>query len=193
MAFAIVAAVVIATALLLAVPVDIEFDAAWPDTEKNRINGRWGFGALSFRLDGVTAGSKTPQPRPDAAERPRAGKTGSVRVLRALRQRPFRHRLLRFARSLWRAVHKRDVSLNIRIGTGDPAETGRLWGIFGPLSAWLQTSSGCRTTIEPDFVAAIARVHGRGRITIFPLQVLLLAGGLMASPAVWRALAVRHA
>ena len=193
MAFAIVAAVVIVTALLLAVPVDIEFDAAWPDTRNNRIDGRWGFGALSFRLDGATAEPKASQPRQAASERARAGKKGSVRVLRALRQRPFRRRLLRFARSLWRAVHKRDVDVSIRIGTGDPAETGQLWGVFGPLSAWLRTSSGCRATIEPDFVAAIARVHGRGRVTIFPLQVLLLASGLMVSPAIWRGIAGRYA
>lgn len=194
MAFVIAVAVAIAViALLMAVPVDIDFDAAWPDAGANRVSAHWGFGVLRFRLDrandesGASAASRAPAGRPPGA------KGGSARLLEALRGRPFRRRLLRFARSLWRAVQKRGVEVSIRAGTGDPAETGWLWGVLGPLSAWLQTLPDCRVTLKPDFVEASVRVHGRGRLTIVPLQILVLVCGLLVSPAIWRGMAGRHA
>lgn len=184
-------------ALLLAVPVEVEFDAAWPDTEANTVIGRWGFGVLRFRfrLDNAKDESAASGQERKAARRSRApaGRDGTARVLRALRQRPFRRRLLRFAGSLWRAVHTRDVDVSIRAGTGDPADTGCLWGALGPLSAWLQTFPDCRVTLEPDFVEATAEVCGRGRITVFPLQILWLVGGLLVSPTIWRGMAGRSA
>ena len=195
MAFAIVITAVAVIALLLAIPLDIEFDAQWPAAEANTVRGRWGFGVLRFRLDNGRHGAagsdanRVPGDRPE----PPAGQGGAARVFAALRQRPFRRRLLRFARSLWRAVHKRDIDVRIRAGTGDPAETGCWWGVFGPLSAWLRSFPDCRVRLEPDFVEATAEVTGRGRVTIVPLQILLLVAGLLVSPTIWRGLAKRHA
>ena len=191
MAFAIVVAVVGVIALLLAMPLDIEFDAAWPATRTNTVRARWGFGVLRFRLD--SAGDEAVAPAAsrvsaDKAELP-PEKGGAARVLAALRKRPFRRRLLRFVRSLWRAVHNRKIDVSIRAGTGDPAETGWLWGALGPLSAWLQTRPDCRVRLEPDFVEATAEFAGRGRFTIVPLQILLLTAALLVSPAIWRGMA----
>jgi hypothetical protein len=111
----------------------------------------------------------------------------------AIRQPSFRRRLLRFVRDLWRAIHKKNVQLMIRIGLGDPADTGQLWAACGPLSGVLARVRDVRITIMPDFLDSTFEVDSSGTIRVIPLQFATLALGLLLSPSIWRGIMLMRA
>ena len=93
-----------------------------------------------------------------------------------------------FAGELWHAIDKNDVRLDLRIGLGDPADTGQLWAVAGPITGVLQCVDGAEVSIVPDFVDATFEFDGRGRFRLVPLRIIYLMIGLLLSAAVWQAL-----
>ncbi|MDH3560532.1 MAG: DUF2953 domain-containing protein, partial [Gammaproteobacteria bacterium] len=104
------------------------------------------------------------------------------------RQKSFRRRVTRFIRDVWHAIHKRDVRLNVRIGLGDPADTGQLWAVVGPVAGILSTAREATVGIVPDFVEETFELDSRGNLRLIPLQMLYLAAGLLLSPSIWQGL-----
>lgn len=94
---------------------------------------------------------------------------------------------------LWRAVDRQNLCLDLRIGTGDPTETGQLWGVLGPVSGLLQNFEQGPIRITPEFVGAVFDLDGSGQLRVIPLQVLAIAIGLMFSPPIWYGLRVMRA
>ena len=94
--------------------------------------------------------------------------------------------MIRFIHELWHAIQKRDVSLRIRIGLDDPADTGQLWAILGPVAGMLANVRQASIEIEPEFSVSTFELDSSGTIRIIPLQLLYLILALLLSPAVWR-------
>lgn len=179
---------------LLAVPVELAFDGAFdvdvPATARGELVLGWMFGIVRVRLR---------PPRPRATARParskaktepqRRARRGAARrrAVELLRQAAIRRRLWQLAADLLRALHPRDLRLRMRIGLGDPADTGALWAIVGPLGVAVQRWGD--VSIEPDFADAALAVEARGQLRGVPLQVVaLLAGFLLSQPVrgAWR-------
>ena len=80
------------------------------------------------------------------------------------------------------------MDLRLRIGLGDPADTGRLWALVGPLSGYLAASGQAVIAVEPDFVDSVFEARGSGALSVVPLRMLGLVTGLLLSPPVWRGL-----
>jgi len=187
------ALLVVVTALvaLLAIPVTLTFRFAWPETAGNQLRLTWAFGLVNVRLPTPASGPPVEKADVDARATKRAAKRRhgpKPNLFAALRHRPFRQRVLRLAMDLWRAVDRQNLQLDLRIGTGDPAETGQLWGVLGPISGMLQSLEDGRIRVTPEFVEAVFDFDGSGRLRVIPLQVLAIAIGLMFSPPVWRGL-----
>ena len=165
--------------LLLAVPLSVEFRVDGIQPFRGQVVVRWLFGLVRIRL-----------PLP-VASRPRPRKRNRVRnVLTALREAAFRGRVHRLVSDLVHAVHFQRVRLLVRLGLGDPADTGRLWAVVGPVSVIAQ-SRGADIRIEPDFLEPVLEIQADGRVAIVPLRILLLATGFVLSPPAiraWRAL-----
>jgi len=185
--------------LLLAVPVDMEFRLEGIEPFTGEVGVRWLFGLVRFRIPVPGAGKPTPRPeaRPKAARaraRPRAG--GRRRpVLAARRQAAVSRRVYRRLRDLVRAVHLRRLRLLMRLGLGDPADTGRLWALVGPLNAVAQLRNA-ELRIEPEFVEPVLEFQADGRVLLVPLRFLVLAIAFALSPPTiraWRALRGSHA
>jgi hypothetical protein len=109
-------------------------------------------------------------------------------VLAALRIEGFGWRLLRLARDLLRRVYVRDLSLRVRVGLDDPADTGRLWGVVGPLAAALPRPAAARVAVAPEFAREALEIDGRGSVRIVPLRLLLVLLVFALSPVTLRAL-----
>lgn len=182
---------------LLAIPVTLTFRFAWPETGGNELRLAWAFGLVKLRLP--TPVSKTPADTAEVDARPTRHATKRRRrgpkpnLFAALRQRPFRQRVLRLVRDLWRAVDRHNLRLDLRIGTGDPAETGELWAVLGPISGMLQNLEEGRIRVTPEFVDAVFDVDGSGRLRVIPLRILAISAGLMFSPPIWRGLRAMRA
>jgi len=176
---------------LLAIPVGLTFHVAWPDYVLNDVKLRWAFGLIrinipSARLSAHLEGSsqKAEIPKHDIRDSRRStGKTRSILAL--VRQDKLRKRIVRFIKKQWHAITKKDLYLRVRVGLGDPADTGRLWAVFGPLAGMFANARSVSIEIEPDFADVTFDVDSSGSIQLIPLQVLYHIAALMMSPTVW--------
>jgi hypothetical protein len=176
--------------LALAVPVDLEFRLEGIEPFAGEAGVRWLFGLVRFRIPGPRAGQ--PKPRPEAeprTSRARARRKARGRhrnVLAALGQAAFRRRVYRLVGDLLRAVHLHRLRLRMRLGLGDPADTGRLWAVVGPLNAAAQLRNA-EVRIEPEFVDPVLEFQADGRLLLVPLRFLTLAVAFALSPPTIRA------
>ncbi|MCP5191319.1 MAG: DUF2953 domain-containing protein [Pseudomonadales bacterium] len=174
--------------VLLAIPVELKFDLRhWEGERKSSATLVWLFGAVSFPLVS-RARTKPEQPRKVAKAKEAHRRTASGRVLSMLQTEGFPGRLLQLARDLPRRIRIRDLSLDARLGLDDPADTGQLWGVVGPLAALLATSRAMQGSIQPDFAAEVFEYQGQGHVSFIPIQVLALLLFFALSPVTLRAL-----
>lgn len=187
--------------LLLAVPVDAAFRFTGIEAFAGQIGVRWLFGLVRFRI-GLPGAAKAkplkPKPRWRAAtaRRKAAARGRRPNVLAALRQAPFRRRLYRLVKDVLRATHARGLYLHVRLGLGDPADTGRLWAFVGPLNALALNLRNAEIQVQPEFVDPVFEFETHGRFRLIPLQFIGLAIAFALSPAslrAWRTLKASHA
>lgn len=187
--------------VLLAVPVNVSFRFTGIEAFAGQIHFRWLFGLVRFRvpLSGAAKpGPSTPKPEPvatQARDKPIArGRRANIGAV--LRQAAFRRRAFRFAQDLVRAVHTHDLYLRLRLGLGDPADTGRLWAFVGPLNAAAQNLRNAEVRIEPEFADPTCEFETHGRFLLIPLQFIVVASAFALSPAsirAWHTLRAHHA
>lgn len=121
-------------------------------------------------------------------QKPRKNKN----VFAAIRQKAFRQRMIKFISDLWHAVQKENITLRFYVGLGDPADTGLLWAIVGPVSGILTTSQEASIEIVPDFIDTTLKIDSSGTIRIVPLQIIVLTLGCFLSPPVLKGLRKMH-
>lgn len=186
--------------ILLAIPVGVAFHVEGVDALRGRIAVRWLFGLVHFRIP-LTSAAKSRSERKakrNAAKPPAKPKQRGVRgnVLGVLRHSAFRQRACRFVTDLIRATHLQQLRLSMRLGLGDPADTGCLWAVLGPLNAVAQNLRNAQIQIEPEFVDPVFELQAHGQFKLIPLQFLVLTIGFALSPAsiqAWRMLGSNHA
>ena len=169
--------------IVLVMPVTLTYQLSWKEKLTGNLRLNLAFGLVRTN---VTPDQAEPKPdKPEAAREKsfRRGKpTGKkANFMAAIRQTSFRRRILRFISDLWRAIHKQNVRLLVRMGLGDPADTGQLWAMLGPLSGMLARLRDVRVAIEPDFIDTTFEVDSSGTIRLIPLQFVILALGLAGS------------
>lgn len=170
---------------LLAVPLELVFSVRrHGGRREGRGSLRWLFGLVRVRLAGPGERVRAGPGRP-ASRRPRRGGGGARRMLALVQVEGFGSRLLRLARDLFRRIRIQELSLRVRLGLDDPADTGRLWAVVGPLAALPGLR---RVAIEPEFAAGTFELDGRGRIRIVPLRLLSVLLRFALSPVTLRAL-----
>lgn len=179
----------LALVAVLAVPVTLTYQVCWGRAFQGSIIMRWLFGLVRVQLP--LSQSKTPAlaTANDTRKHPR-NKTSRKKLnpIAAIRHKSFRQRIMKFIGDFWHAVHKQNLELHILIGLGDPAETGQLWAIVGPVSGYLATLQDAAIEIEPEFVDPVFELNSSGNIRIVPLQMIYLTIGLLLSPAIWQGL-----
>ena len=183
-------------ALLLAVPIEVVFRFANVETLAGQVTVRWLFGLVRFHVkiphlakpkpSTAKPGHKAEEPQ----EVPKA-RGRRANVVAALKQSAFRKRLFRFAKGLVRAVHAHELYLRMRLGLGDPADTGRLWAMVGPISALAQDLRNAEVRIEPEFADPVFEFESQGRVLLIPIQFIFLVISFVLSPPsirAWRTL-----
>ena len=169
-----IASALLALLALLAVPVTLSFRFALGERRDATLRLGWAFGLVSVEL------------RPPSAQWSRISPSGSRGGGHFLSSAKRRRRLVEFAHDVWRSVDKKDVGVRIRIGASDPAETGMLWGVLGPLSAGLAQLRDISVQIVPSFLDDVFEVRGSGELKVVPLRIAYLVVGLALSPEMRR-------
>lgn len=169
---------------LLAVPITLHFRLSRYEAVEGEATLQWLFGLVKVDLSNIQSDEESSDKK--KVKRSGSWHSSKMSLSRAVRQKPFRTRLIRFVRDIWHAIKREDFRLTLRLGLGDPADTGQLWAIIGPLSGILFTLEDAEITVEPDFFEAIFEFESSGTIRFIPLQLLTLIGGLLLSPVIWR-------
>ena len=181
--------------IVLAVPVTLTYQLSWKQTLSAQLRLNWAFGLLradvSPDLGKPEAGE--PETAREGAAWWRRSERKKANLIAAIREPGFRQRMLRFVSDVWRAIHKKNVRLLVRMGLGDPADTGQLWAVVGPLSGMLACARDATVVIEPDFLDSTLDVDSSGTIRVIPLQLTIIVLGLLVSPAVWRGIMLMRA
>ena len=179
--------------VLLTVPIMVAFRVDRSKEFKGQVYVNWFFGLVRFRIN-MPADLKTEcqRRRISKAKKPKRTKGRARTAFRILLKEPlFRRRLFRFVKDLLGAVHARDLYLRLRIGLGDPADTGILWGFLGPVAGLAENLRSAEVLIEPEFVDSVFEVESHGRFRFIPLQFIALAAAFTVSPSTlqaWRTL-----
>ncbi|MGI9259270.1 MAG: DUF2953 domain-containing protein [Gammaproteobacteria bacterium] len=184
------AAIVLLLVGILAIPVTLDIRLAWDDRLRDEVTLRWAFGLVRVPIRsrrGRASDADTNKTEKPAKPRGRT-KRKRINVIRVLQQKASRRRLFRFLKDLWNAVAKHDVSLRLRLGLDDPADTGLLWSVVGPLSGYLTTLENASILIEPDFFETVLELEGSGKLRVVPLHVIVLVTGLFLSPAIHKSI-----
>jgi len=178
--------ILMGVALLLAVPVELEFSFQNGETHCNYVSLNWLSGIVRIPLTGRA--DRKPKEQPARKKKKRGRKRKSLSLARNV---GFRRRLFVFVRRVVRAIRIKVLDVQVRIGLDDPADTGRLWGLVGPLSSLLAGIRQASIRIEPDFAAEVFSLHSCGRIRVIPLEVVVHGLCFLLSPQVIRAIAFR--
>lgn len=177
----VVAILFIPVELDLALAVDPEFDdTKAPRPSSNRARLTWAWGAVAIDLtDGRRAGRSKPQPR------------------RPLRLPPW-SRLGALVQPAWllvrrvaRGLKTRNLEIHGEVDLDDPAETGALWVMLGPLADWLATQLDAIVEIVPRFDGGRSWVRASGQFRLVPVRILGPLLAFASTPALWRAARAR--
>lgn len=110
-----------------------------------------------------------------------------MRGITLLTQSAFRRHVIHFIKRILVATHAQDLYLRCRIGLGDPADTGMLWAVMGPLSAMLKNLQTMTIELEPEFIDAAVEIESHGHFHFIPLQFIALTIAFILSPTTIRA------
>ena len=183
---------------LLATPLELTFNLEHIKKFKGQLFVRWLFGLVKFRIripDGAESQQDARKLKNKRTKTKKSEKhqlvVDSSKFAALLKQPAFRRRFYKFIQDLLRAAHARDLTLRARIGLGDPANTGQLWALLGPITAMTANIRAATIQIEPEFIDSIFEIHSHGKIRLVPLEFIALVIGFVLSPQsihAWRSL-----
>lgn len=145
----------------------------------------WAYGLLRSRYNLPSAQTKSAKVR-KSKEKSQRSQSPVWKYPAALRQPGFCRRVIKFIIDLWHSLEKKDICVALHIGLDDPADTGQLWSLIGPLAGLLSSLQSTSLLIEPVFHEAYFDFEGAGTIRIIPLKVLSIMLGMILSPIMWR-------
>lgn len=173
---------------LLAIPVTLTFQMSWQQEFQSDIELLWLFGLVRIRFSSPQSKrpSREGEERVQKISRLERSSRKKQNVIAVVRQKSFRRRIIRLTRDFWHAIHKRNVSLRVRVGLGDPADTGQLWAVVGPVAGILSSVKEASIEIVPEFFDNTFELDSSGNIRLIPLQMIYLTVGLLLSPPLWQ-------
>jgi len=155
---------------LLFVPVHFTVSARTGTGVRFRV--RWLFGLV--RMTGAAPRREPGRRRPRTTAREHLGRGRSIRDVMAIEG--LLSRIGSLVRELIQSIGFRRGRVAVRAGVGDPAGTGELCGLVGPLLAWRPWSPALQVTFEPDFADAVFLAEAEGSGRVVPIRLVRAIG-----------------
>lgn len=181
----ILVALLVGVVAVLAIPVDIAFTLQREEKLQGRVTIDWLFGLVRIPVRREDNKAR-PTPPPQKARRTRVRRDLHGGAM--LRSKGFLARLLRLLRRLWGCIHIRRLRLHLLLGLDDPADTGQLWGVIGPLALLIPVPARAELVIQPEFTGAVLQIDGEGAVRILPIEIIATLFAFALSPVTLRAL-----
>ncbi len=159
LALYIIAGIIFLVILTLSVPVELVFDVKTPVRGKSRIRVGWLFGLLWKEI------------RP-SRKKPEGKRKRGVQFLISLLSKGLLGKISKLVRQILSRIRIRQLDADLRVGLDDPVDTGILYAIMWPAIVSLNSSGPVQVRMEPSFVESALEVSMRGRIRLFPIQMV---------------------
>lgn len=196
--FATIAAILLLTILLLAIPVNLVFALKKDDVWRGRIVVFWLFGLTHKTLrprreEKARRLSRRRRPRKSIATVSRQVVKKRRYLYSVLRSEGFLRRAVYLVRDLLRSLRPRRFRFQCVVGLDDPADTGRLIGLLSPLRVFagremrFGKNSNVAFEVTPDFTGPRCTGYWCASVRFVPLQLLRVFLGFLFSPPVFRA------
>lgn len=171
---------------LLSVPVDLSYRLHLRAGVEGRISIGWLFGLvrIPIRLGGERSKKKAEKRRKKRARKAKKAGLGDSR--RVFMTAEFWRWVRRLLRRLLARIQVYGLFLRVRLGLGDPADTGLLWAWVGPLAALLANFPLADVRIEPNFMEAELVVESEGELRLYPIALIATVVATALSPSTWR-------
>lgn len=147
----------------------------------------WMLGLVQVPLGSRSAHGRASQARKKMARRRHKRGAGMRGMMAAFRVEGFSWRLLMLIQNLLRRIEVRELSLEAHLGLDDPADTGRLWAVIGPVAATMIPAEA-HIVVVPQFTGRVFAVDGRTRIRVIPVRLLSMIFVFILTPSTLRAL-----
>ncbi len=182
LAIYIVAGVVLFILFVLSIPVDMAFDVGGPGAARSRLRVGWLFGLLGKEFGGKRKKPKERAPKKEKKRRS-AMSFPSLFLTKGLARG-----LLKLSRRILSGVRVRHLDARLGLALDDPADTGMLYAALWPVLVPLTDSRSANVRMELSFEEPALDLAARGRIRVFPIQMVWSVLLFALSPAGLRAI-----
>ncbi len=105
--------------------------------------------------------------------KPREKRPGARIILEILRARGLLRQIKILLKDILRLPRIRDLEADLKIGLGDPADTGLLFALIGPTTSFLGSSFPNEIKVQPSFAdEAILEGSLYGALRLRPIQII---------------------
>ena len=169
---------------LLIVPIEAEFKFNNLNGSEKTVKLKALFGLLSKTVY-TSDKSKISKPK-EKAEVKKEKKSGSglSKIISLLQNGKFLRKTALTLKKLLSSIKPELKHFHFRLGLNDPADTGIIWGLIGPVSGIFYGFTEKEVVIEPDFLDPALGLDTRGSVSIVPLEILIILIGYLFSPTV---------
>ena len=165
----------------LIIPVEIAFSLNNLEKPKSNIRVKLIFGLINLQLFPQTPKEKK-QEITEAVPVRKKKRVTFRKFLKIAENEKFVGKLSAFIKRILKSIKLQLSKLYFRLGLDDPADTGMLWGVMGPVSGILGYYSDNKIKIEPEFQDSAFDIDGTGNITIIPLEIIFISLIFLLSP-----------
>ena len=168
----------------LIIPVEAEFKFNNLNGDEKTVRLRALFGLLSKTVYPSDKSESHKSKEKTEVKKEKKSGSGRTKIISVLRNGKFLRKTVHTFKKLLFSIKPDLKHLHIRLGLDDPADTGIIWGLIGPVSGILYGFTEKAVIIEPDFLDPSLGLNTRGSISIVPLEILLILLCYLLSPTV---------
>lgn len=170
-----IAIILLVVVFLLVIPIDVQVFAERDRVFTSSVSIIWLFRVVRVRMHFTPTYSRAEKARAltQRAFRLQADKVAQYFIIPELRIRT-----LRFLGKLLYTLRPQDVRIWARVGMNDPAETGWLCAVLGPITTFFSPAS---IDIEPNFQQACFQFRASAHVRLIPAQLLVVFGDFLFS------------
>jgi len=152
--------------LILSVPLDLTFQLDTEERWKFRLRFTWLFGMVS--KEAKKGKQKKPEEKPGKKSR-----FDSRTVLLILRTKGLLKQIKSLIKGILGQLKIRELIADLRVGLGDPADTGVLFAFIGPTTVFVNSLTTHRLRVQPAFGdEAVLDGYLSGHVRLWPIRLV---------------------
>ncbi|MFC1980486.1 DUF2953 domain-containing protein [Chloroflexota bacterium] len=171
--FAILAGLAALIIFALSMPLDLKLHIDVYGRPRFRVTLAWPFGLVRKE---IAKKGKKPEVREKTVEgkrKPREKRPGARIILEILRARGLLRQIKILLKDILRIPKIKNLEADLKVGLGDPADTGLLFALIGPTTSFLGASFPKEMKVQPSFSdEAILEGSLYGALRLRPIQII---------------------